>query len=715
MHRIVFIIAMAGLISPAALGQELSGDELAALEMPGDDQEWLDELAFLQEADMVESAARHRQVIGMSPSAITVLTRADIETSGATTLPDLLRLVPGMGVIISTPYYGGAVGRLPWTNDAVSYLVLIDGRQANIEILGIPALETQPIFLEDIERMEIIRGPGSSLYGANAFAGVISITTRAVQEKTSAWIGFSGGEAGYLSAGARASAMVGGWGISVSGGGDVMGTIVDPRAEGRRVWKLRSVVERRFGGSKRLVIDAGISRGEGPLATMMGMIDSALEIRNVRVAYGSDTLKAQLYWVQVPVNVDLIYPLDYGGVRLARFVPAEVDGHIVDAEVQWTLPEFREQLLIIVGASGRFAWFGSDQMLDAETFADPASPDYHKVGISQWEMRTGAFVHAELTPADWVTVTGGVRFDYNTETHEFFSPRLAMVFQPVPDHFVRLSVARAFRKPCVVETRTHPGVSFPPYSPIQGPEQDRFLEFMTRVLGNSELENEELVAYEFGYLAQLLEGKLVLSFDLYYNLFSNEIHIETNIIPDEMGLPDLELSSVQQHNSEGDIAVLGSELSARLELTDSIQLLASWSQRYIVKGVTWEGADETPQHMITLGGRFRTSTGLLGSLYAHSRSEFVDRGVLNPAGVLSPPLVMRMENVVLLIGKLGWAFKPANGVNLEAGIRLSQPISLAASPGLCFREEGGGTTLNGVVYGGMELCRMLTGYLQGSF
>jgi hypothetical protein len=119
--------------------------------------------------------------------------------------------------------------------------------------------------------------------------------------------------------------------------------------------------------------------------------------------------------------------------------------------------------------------------------------------------------------------------------------------------------------------------------------------------------------------------------------------------------------------------------------------------------------------MLTLGGRFRTSFGLLGSLYAHSRSEFVDRGVLNPAGVLSPPLVMKMENVVLLIGKLGWAFKPASGVNLEAGIRLSQPISLAASPGFCFREEGGGTTLNGVVYGGMELCRMLTGYLQGSF
>ena len=198
----------------------VSADDTSAL---------MDEFALLAEEDVVFTAARHEQEIGMSPSAITVVTREDIETSGATTITDLLRLVPGMDVLLISPYFTAITARLYWTNENNHFLVLIDGREANLDSIGQTPWALQPVLLEDIERIEIIRGPGSSLYGANAVAGVVSITTRSLPEKTSGWTRVIGGEAGIVQAGARASTRIGDWGFSLSGGGDYAGAFDDAR------------------------------------------------------------------------------------------------------------------------------------------------------------------------------------------------------------------------------------------------------------------------------------------------------------------------------------------------------------------------------------------------------------------------------------------------------------------------------------------------------
>jgi outer membrane cobalamin receptor len=125
------------------------------------EDEFLDEFALLEDAAVVESAARHRQEIGMSPSAITVITREDIETTGASTLPDLMRIVPGMEVIYLGINAATPACRLHYTEGNFHFLVLIDGREANIELLGQTLWEALPISLEDVERIEIIRGPAS--------------------------------------------------------------------------------------------------------------------------------------------------------------------------------------------------------------------------------------------------------------------------------------------------------------------------------------------------------------------------------------------------------------------------------------------------------------------------------------------------------------------------------------------------------------------------
>jgi len=239
MRKGFLLIGTIVLLAGPVLGGELDEPDLIATD---EESEFIDEFAMLAEDAMIELAARHKQDIGMSPSAVTVFTRKDIEASGATSITDLMRLVPGMDVVIATPAFTAVTSRLYWVNENWSYLVLVDGRDATLELIGTPFWEVQPILLEDIERIEVIRGPGSSLYGANALAGVISITTRSVTEKTSAWARVSGGETGRLRTGVRASARVGDWAFSLSGGAERRGSFLGSHVESMKVYVLRSLV-----------------------------------------------------------------------------------------------------------------------------------------------------------------------------------------------------------------------------------------------------------------------------------------------------------------------------------------------------------------------------------------------------------------------------------------------------------------------------------------
>ncbi|HUU00868.1 MAG TPA: TonB-dependent receptor [Myxococcota bacterium] len=680
------------------------------------DDELSDEFALLEEGEeVVESAARHRQQIGMSPSAITVITRQDIETSGAGSVPDLLRLVPGMDVIDVSPFYASIASRLLWGYENNLYLVLIDGREANIEFMGQPLWESQPISIEDIERIEIIRGPGASLYGANAVAGVVSVTTRSVPERTSVWARAAGGEWGNLSLAGRASARFGKLGLSASGGYDTAGMIGDADEPGKKVRKARAVGEYRFSEKEKLLLDAGFSSIEGSIPSMTGTILGTFDMLTVRLAYESETLRGQLYYTNFGADAELDALLDYAGLHLADFVPMNIRGNTLDGQAQWRLPTFWDPLLLIVGGGARLSLLSCDQFLDGATFDDQASSRYQKPGIDYLGIRSGAFAHAELAVADWLTVTGGTRLDYNTETGWFASPRLAAVFRPAAGQFLRLGAARAFRMPAFMEKRLHPMVSFPSDGPIQGGDQDLFQGFMSRVVGNEGLGNEELWSFEAGYRGQFLDDRLSVALDLYCNLYSGIIDMTGTIVAGDRGLPDLDNSDLHFENLEGGHRIMGSELAVRINLTRSLSLLAAWAYRADFDLDSGKSLGNNPKNLITVGGRFLAEAGLLGSLYLFSRSEFTLSGISNPKGLMEDFLVQHMQNVFLLVGRLGWKWSGGNDLQLETGIKLFLPVSPFEAPHFRYYDLGGGITPEGVRYGGQELMRLVTIYFQGSF
>jgi outer membrane receptor for ferrienterochelin and colicin len=667
----------------------------------------------LNSTGMVELSSRHRQEIGMSPSAVTVITREDVEASGATTITDLLRLVPGMEVTITSPAYTSLASRMQFTNTNNVYQALIDGRDAINELVGQVIWGAEPICLDDVERIEILRGPASSLYGASAFAGVISITTRVVPEKPSATLRMSYGEYGHYELGARGSTRMGNWGFALSGVTEQIDSFVDRRETGRQSWKVRTVAEHRWSETEKFRIDAAFSEASGGLNSALGLLNIDFSMRALQLSYESKGLRGRLYWTQAPAKISIYAPLEFQGIQLASFVPIETDQHTVDGEVQWTLPETVEQLLIMVGGGARVSYLGSDQLLDGDSYADITSSGYHQTGISHWEARAGAFIHAEFSPADFVTITGSLRFDYNTDTNEFLSPRLAAVFKPSEGQYLRAGVGRAFRKPCFAEANLHPLVGFPAESPLTGGDRQTFLEFMSRQISNDSLTNEGLTSYEIGYLGLYLDGTLSVGLDLYYNQLRNLIGMETEIVEGEQGLPDLNRSIIRTEHGRSDVDVFGWELVLRYIPGKYVFLLASWAHREIADVNSKRIHTNSPKNMLTLGGRFRTESGLVCSLYLFSRSEFEATGVENPAGIMEPKSSIHMDNQILALGKLGWKWR-IDEVELEAGAKLFLPISFS-EPYFRYYEDGGGITLDGAPYGGQHLGRVATGYLKGTF
>src|SRR6266481_3412711 len=139
----------------------------------------LKKLSLAQLGDLeVTSVSKEPVTIARTPAAIYVLTQEDIRQSGATSIPEVLRLVPGVEVAridsdkwsIGVRGFGSRLSR--------SVLVLIDGRTVYTPLFAGVYWEVQDTLLEDIDRIEVIRGPGGTIWGANAVNAVINIITQ---------------------------------------------------------------------------------------------------------------------------------------------------------------------------------------------------------------------------------------------------------------------------------------------------------------------------------------------------------------------------------------------------------------------------------------------------------------------------------------------------------------------------------------------------------
>jgi iron complex outermembrane receptor protein len=143
----------------------------------------------------VTSVSKKEQKLSQVAAAIFVITQEDIRNSGARKIPDLLRMVPGLDVAQMNANTWAISSRGFNSEFANKLLVLVDGRAVYTPLFGGANWDTFDVPLEDIERIEIIRGPGGTIWGANAVNGVINIITKKTADTLSGLLVASGGTA----------------------------------------------------------------------------------------------------------------------------------------------------------------------------------------------------------------------------------------------------------------------------------------------------------------------------------------------------------------------------------------------------------------------------------------------------------------------------------------------------------------------------------------
>ncbi|MGH9373524.1 MAG: TonB-dependent receptor plug domain-containing protein, partial [Vicinamibacterales bacterium] len=151
----------------------------------------------------VTSVSRTLERLGDAAAAVSIVTAEDIRRSGATTVPEALRLVPGLHVARQTSSAWVVASRGFSSINSEKLLVLSDTRSIYTPLFSGVLWDVQDYLLQDIERIEVIRGPGATLWGSNAVNGVINITTKSARDTQGIYLETSAGNEEHASLSAR--------------------------------------------------------------------------------------------------------------------------------------------------------------------------------------------------------------------------------------------------------------------------------------------------------------------------------------------------------------------------------------------------------------------------------------------------------------------------------------------------------------------------------
>lgn len=487
----------------------------------------LTELSLEELMDVrVTSVSKRAEPISAAAAAVFVITGEDLRRSGATSIPEALRMVPGLEV--------ARIDASKWAISARGFngrfanklLVLIDGRSVYTPLFSGVFWDVQDTLIEDVERIEVIRGPGATLWGANAVNGVINIITRSAHETRGGLLAAGGGTEERGFAGLRYGGTVGestAWRAYAKGFERGSGEALTG-GDGADDWSMQRAgfrVDSTLSGGSDLMIAGDLYDGEaGETLTVQSLrapVPRTLEddeevsggyllSRWQRALSDTSDLKVQLYYDRTERSALLI----------------DEDRDTFDLEMQHGLaPGPRHRLLWGLG----FRRTG-DHIRGSEglAFSMDRRTDHLASAFLQDEI-------ALLPDRLWLTL--GSKLEHNDYTGFEVQPNLRTVWMPRRHHTLWAAVSRAVRTPSRAEhdLRLDAQVLGPgqldPSSPLLA---------VVTTFGDRDFRSEELLAWELGYRVGLSPG---LFFDLatFYNVYDRLRSSRT-------GQPFLELAPV---------------------------------------------------------------------------------------------------------------------------------------------------------------------------
>jgi outer membrane receptor for ferrienterochelin and colicins len=571
----------------------------------------LDETSVSIDEVVVYGASFRKERLTEAPSAISVIEPAQIRLMGGTgQAPKLLETQPGVDIVqsglqdfnVNTRGFNSSLNR--------RLVVLLDGRDLAIAFLGAQEWNGLSVPVEDLGKIELIRGPSSALYGANAFNGVINITSEPPHEITGTKLTLAGGTREYFRSDLRYAAARGAWSYKANLGrsqgeswsvdrqnmnfeydgftelnNEEANLITGPVASS--YGSLR--IDRDLGGGATATVEGGATQVENEVfVTGIGRVQVPKALKPWgRVNYSNKNFYAQV-WV---AGRDSKEPQ----LSLSSGLPLTEKSTISQAEVQYrTGLGDDDRLFMVSGASFRYQHINTEGTLMQEPHTDNMA---------------GVYTQLEYAATGALKFTGAVRWDRSTLHQSMFSPKVAAVWSVDNNHSFRATFNQAFQAPnhselflYVMRTATNPYTGLKSYFAYHG---------------NDNLVVEKITGYELGYKG-IFGKSLFLTVDGYYNVLKDFItDLAPGVHPDypePVILPgDSVLRAIWSYNNAGKVEEMGAEVAANFYLSDSWIIDANYSWfdfRVVEKSSKDILIPNAPKNKVNGGITYRGAQGL---------------------------------------------------------------------------------------------------------
>jgi iron complex outermembrane receptor protein len=512
-----------------------------------------DDELFFADLPVVASVSRLPQRLADAPASVTVIDREMIRASGVRSLNDIFRLVPGF----QTFAHSDAAARVNYhgiTDDndfSPRVQVLVDGRSLHSPLFrnGMN-WALVPVALEDIERIEVVRGSNSVSFGTNAFLGVVNIITVDPSLVRGTSVSASSGSQGVRDYSVRSGGRFGDNGSFRLTYQEIKDDGLDDDYDWRDSYRNRRL-DARFdyvlGVQDRLELHLGRVEGQFTRGRLRTIVPAVVDPRNPFRDLDESSTWMQARWLRAladgaDVSLRYTYSEDTGDEGYVHpSLPAgynEVNEsgdrgrrHEIEA-VHNFVPMERTRL--VWGASWRHDAVTSKTMLR----------DRGEEKRQVWR----AFANGEWKPAAWVTANLGASSEYDSLAGEHFSPRASLAVHLTPENTVRVGYVQAWRTSSIFAYRANMRI---------GPAANQL-----QLTGNPNLPAERLDSWELAYLGDWRAWRM--SLDVRH--FREKVSDRLMVVRPAAGAPDSE-QSIQ------DIAMRGYEVQLKWQPFEATRLL----------------------------------------------------------------------------------------------------------------------------------------------
>lgn len=501
LFKTVFAVAISVILSMASavclgLGRPASASDLKNLS--------LEELMTLE----VTSVSRTEETLGQAAAAIAVVTNEDIRRAGVTTIPGALRLLPGIYVGRRSSNSWAVSARGFSSVNSEKLLVLSDTRSIYTPLYSGVFWDVQDFLLQDIERVEVIRGPGAALWGSNAVNGVINISTKSAKDTQGFYWEAAGGNEERVNAALRYGGRAGEGGYyRVFAKYSDRDSTYNPTASSSDDWRLTHAGFRSdwdLNTADALTVQGDVYSGNiGQLAPSVTIIGRPGPTQDLRVdVSGGNVLSRWRHTFNAQSDFQLRFYYDHTHRNDPSYVDT-LDTFDIDLQHRLALSGSQE---ILWGLNYRYT---DNQNEGRGIFAvDPV--------VSQDNVFS-AFVQDQITWRKTWRLTLGTKLEQNDFSDFEWQPSVRLVKDLSASQILWAAISRAARVPTRLERDIAIDITDPAGNPI------------ARLLGNKDFKSEKLLAYELGYRWQIAKA-VAIDVAAFHNRYTDLASLELGAI-----------------------------------------------------------------------------------------------------------------------------------------------------------------------------------------